>query len=142
MIRITNEIYIGDDELEFGFIRSSGPGGQNVNKVSTAVQLRFDAAASTSIPEELKERLRRLAGRKMTSDGILIIESRIHRSQLQNRDKAIEKFTELLRKAAEKPVVRKKTKPSAASRQIRLEGKRKRSEIKKNRGPVHLAPED
>ncbi len=133
MIEITPTIQIDEQELEFDFTRSTGPGGQNVNKVSTAVQLRFDISASKSLPEQLKQRLGRLAGKRMTSEGILIIEARQYRSQERNRQAALERLIRLIQQAAEPPKPRRKTRPTRASILKRLETKRKRSEIKRSR---------
>jgi len=123
-------------ELDWDFVRASGPGGQNVNKVATAVQLRFDAEHSPSLPEDVRERLVRLAGKRVTGDGILVIDARRYRSQEQNRQDAIERLVELIRKASIKPKTRRPTKPTLASRQKRLEEKRRRSEIKRTRKSV------
>lgn len=131
MIDITPEISLDESELEFSFVRSSGPGGQKVNKVATAVQLRFDLEANESLPEAVKKRLRRLAGRRVTKDGVLIIEASDERSQERNRRHAVERLIELIRRAAVKPKPRQETRPSAASRQRRLEKKRRRGQIKK-----------
>ena len=133
MIEITPSIQINEQEIEFVFIRSPGPGGQNVNKVSSAVQLRFNAQESPSIPAEVKQRLIRLAGRRMTSEGTLIIEARQYRSQEQNRQAAMLRLVRLIQQAAEPPKPRYKTRPTRASVQRRLETKRKRSEIKRLR---------
>lgn len=138
MIEITPFIKIGDDELEFSFIRSTGPGGQNVNKVSSAVQLRFDVRGSPSIPQDVKERLVKLAGRKMTSDGVLIIEARQYRSQERNRQAALERLVRLVTQACEPPRPRHKTVPTHAATLRRLESKRKRSEIKRLRRDAHI----
>jgi ribosome-associated protein len=132
-IDITGQISIDESELQLEFVQASGPGGQNVNKVATAVQLRFDAASSPSLPEEVRTRLRRLAGKRMTAEGILIVEASQHRSQERNRQEAIDRLVDLLRKAAKKPRLRRKTKPTAASRRKRLETKRRRGEIKRLR---------
>ncbi len=133
MIRITETMAIGEDEVKEEFIRASGPGGQNVNKVATAVQLRFDVALSPSLPEEVRKRLIRLSGRRITKEGILIIEARRFRTQEGNRRDALNRLLELLRRAAQDPKPRLKTKPSAASRERRLEAKRRRSEVKRQR---------
>jgi len=122
-----------ESELAFEYVRASGPGGQNVNKVATAVQLRFDARRSSSLPEDVRARLIRLAGKRVTSEGILIIEAKKHRTQEQNRFDALERFHELLRKAREKPKSRKKTKPSKSSKEKRLKEKRERGETKRGR---------
>jgi ribosome-associated protein len=131
MIEITPEIWLDESELEFNFVRSSGPGGQKVNKVATAVQLRFDLEANDSLPEPVKQRLRRLAGRRLTKEGVLIIESSEERSQERNRTQAVERLAELIRRAAVKPKRRKKTRPSVSARERRLRKKRHRSQIKK-----------
>jgi len=125
-----------DNELIFDYIRASGPGGQNVNKVSTAVQLRFDVVNSPSLASDLKGRLIRLAGKRVTTDGVLVLESSRFRTQESNREDVLEKFHALLRKAAEKPKPRHKTKPTKASKEERLKGKKKRSEVKRMRGKV------
>jgi ribosome-associated protein len=132
MIEITPVFSIDESELQFAFVRSSGPGGQNVNKVATAVQLRFDVLHS-SLPEEVKERLKHFAGNKITTEGALLIEAKKFRTQEQNREDAIKRFVQLLQRAFRKPKVRTKTKPTAASREKRLKQKKQRSEIKKIR---------
>jgi len=121
-------------ELQLEYIRSSGPGGQNVNKVATAVQLRFDVVNSSSLAGDVKTRLIKLAGKRMTDSGVLIIEANRFRTQKKNREDAIERLYELVRKAAEKPKLRHKTRPTKASKEERLKGKKKRGEIKKIRG--------
>lgn len=133
MIQVTSTIALDESELTLEFIRASGPGGQNVNKVATAVQLRFDVANSPSLTDDVRERLMRLAGRRMTKDGVLIIEARRFRTQEQNQQDAIERLVELVRQAAKKPRVRRKTRPTLASRRRRLEAKRRRSQKKRLR---------
>jgi ribosome-associated protein len=130
MIRLNRGIAIDERELDFEFIRSSGPGGQNVNKVSTAVRLRFDARGSSSLPQDARERLIRLAGRRVGDDGFLTIHARSARTQESNRRDAIERFVALLEKAVERPTPRRATRPTAGSRQRRLDSKRRRGETK------------
>ena len=137
MIQITSTISIEEREIKLDFVRSSGPGGQNVNKVATAVQLRFDVRNSPSLPDEVRDRLVRLAGRKITEDGVLIIDARRYRTQERNRQDAIARLIQLIRKATEKPRPRRKTKPTIASRRRRLEGKRRRGDAKRMRRSVN-----
>jgi ribosome-associated protein len=132
MIEITPTFSLDESELQFAFIRSSGPGGQNVNKVATAVQLRFDVDRS-SLPPEVKARLRQLAANKISAQGELLMEAKRFRTQEQNREEAIHRLIALLQRAFEKPKKRQKTKPTAASREKRLKEKRQRGEIKKGR---------
>jgi len=136
MIRITSQLAIDESEIELQFIRASGPGGQNVNKVSTAVQLRFDVAHSPSLPEDVRTRLMKLAGSRLTNEGELLIEAKRHRTQDRNRQDAIARLVELIRQATEKPKPRIATKPTKASKKRRLETKRQRSETKQARGKV------
>jgi len=132
MIEITPSLQIEDRELQIDFIRASGPGGQNVNKVATAVQLRFDVHAS-SLPEDVKARLIHLAGNRVTAEGVLLIEAKRFRTQEGNRADAIQRFVELVRKSLVRPKARKKTKPTKASKEVRLKEKKRRAEIKKIR---------
>jgi len=136
MIHITRNISLDENEIEEKFIRSSGPGGQNVNRVETAVQLRFDAAGSPSLPDEVKKRLKRVAGKRLSREGVLVIDARRYRTQEQNRRDALERLRKLIARAAEKPKARKPTKPTRASRERRMEAKEKRSRTKRLRRPV------
>jgi ribosome-associated protein len=135
MIRITPSISLDEAELGESFVRSSGPGGQNVNKVSTAVELRFDVEQSPSLPDPVKARLTRLAGHRMTKDGVLIIQADRFRTQDANRKDARERLVELIKAATIVPKKRIKTKPTRASKERRVEGKKKRSTVKKMRQP-------
>jgi ribosome-associated protein len=130
MIRITDRISIDEQELEERFVRASGPGGQNVNKLSTAVQLRFDARRSPSLPGDMRARLERLAGKRLTREGVIVIIAQRHRTQERNRQDALDRLIELLRAAAVRPVPRRPTKPTKGSRERRLETKKRRSSIK------------
>lgn len=141
MIRIPPDIAIHEKELTFDFVRSSGPGGQNVNKVSTTVQLRFDVGASDGLPPEIKNRLRSLAGKRMTDDGVLIIKAGRFRKQEQNRQDAIDRLTRLLRAAAVKPKKRIKTRPTKAAKERKLAGKKHRGKLKRLRKKVINAEE-
>jgi ribosome-associated protein len=133
MLEIAPGILVDESELRFEFVRATGPGGQNVNKLATAVQLRWDVAATAALPEAAKLRLRRLAGRRMTAEGALVIEARRHRTQEQNRQDALERLKTLVERALQPPKPRRATRPSAAARQKRLEAKKKRGEIKRLR---------
>src|SRR5256885_9469167 len=130
MIRITDAIAIDEGELEERFIRASGPGGQNVNKLATAVQLRFDVRRSPSLPEPVRTRLEKLAGSRLTRDGVLVIAAQRFRTQERNRQDALDRLIELIARAAVAPKPRRPTKPTAASRARRLEGKKRRATIK------------
>ena len=133
-LAVTPTLIIDDSELEERFVRASGPGGQNVNKVSTAVQLRFDVGRSPALSGEVRERLRALAGSRMTDDGVLLIDARAHRTQGQNREEARERLADLIRRALVRPKRRRKTKPGKAAKERRLDTKKQRSEIKRGRG--------
>ena len=133
MIRVNAQIELDEREIQEDFVRASGPGGQNVNKVSTAVQLRFDVARSPSLPDPVRARLIALAGRRLTQDGVLVIEAERTRSQRRNRDDALERLVELIREACKVETPRRPTRPTLASRKRRLEGKQRRGETKKLR---------
>ncbi len=133
MIEITDQINIPENELSFEFVRSGGPGGQKVNKTSSAVLLKFDVRNSPSLPDYVKDRLKTVAGNSLSNDGILIIHSRKYRSQIRNRENAICKLIELIRKAAKREISRRSTKPTVTSERKRLIRKKKRSLLKKNR---------
>jgi ribosome-associated protein len=137
-IHITKNIQIPEDEIEERFIRASGPGGQHINKVATAVQLRFDVENSPSLPDDVRRRLKSLAGRRLTKDGELILEASRHRSREMNRSDARERLARLLRRAAKPPARRRKTKPTRASNERRLQKKREQSEKKRRRKPPRL----
>jgi ribosome-associated protein len=134
MIRVTPQIEIDEREIEEQFVRASGPGGQNVNKLSTAVQLRFDVRHSPSLAPDLRARLEKLAGSRLTRDGVLVIIAQRHRTQGRNRQDALDRLIELIRRAAIRPVKRRPTKPTKASRERRIEGKKRRAGVKRLRG--------
>lgn len=141
MITITETISLDEQELDWRFTRASGPGGQNVNKTSTAVQLRFDVRRSPSLPEAVRQRLIRLAGRRVTDEGVLIVQARSFRTQERNRQDALERLVDLIRRAADPPRPRQKTRPTAAARRRRLEQKRRQGATKRQRGPVRSGDE-
>jgi ribosome-associated protein len=134
MIRITDQIAIDESELTETFVRASGPGGQNVNKLATAVQLRFDVRHSPSLPADVRVRLAALAGRRLTQDGVLVIIAQRHRTQERNREDARTRLIELIRQAAVPPKRRRPTRPTAGSRERRIESKKRRSGVKRLRG--------
>jgi ribosome-associated protein len=133
MIQVTDRIHLEESELQESFIRASGPGGQNVNKVSSAVQLRFDVRGSRSLPNDVAIRLQRLAGSRLTNEGVIVITANRHRSQEMNRDDARKRLFEMIREAANPPPPRRATKPTKASKKRRLDSKARRSQIKKMR---------
>jgi len=130
---ITPDLAIDEDEIELRFVRAAGPGGQNVNKVSTAVELRFDARGSRSLPNDVSVRLQRLAGSKLTLEGVLVLVAQSHRTQEMNRKDAIDRLLSLIRQASERPKPRRPTKPTKASKLRRLDGKSRRSDVKSGR---------
>jgi ribosome-associated protein len=134
MIPVTRSIALDEREIEESFIRASGPGGQNVNKVASAVQLRFDVRRSPSLPEAVRERLERLSGSRLTRDGVLVITAQRFRTQERNREDALDRLVELIRRAAVAPVPRRPTRPTLGSRQRRLEAKGQRAAVKRLRG--------
>jgi ribosome-associated protein len=136
MLKVSESIAIDESELDVQFVRASGPGGQNVNKVATAVQLRFDAANSPSLPDGVRERLIRLAGSRASDQGVLVINARRFRTQERNRQDAVDRLVALIQEAAQAPKTRRKTRPTAASERRRLEEKRRRSDLKQSRRSV------
>lgn len=130
MIPVTNRISLADEEIVEVFVRASGPGGQNVNKVSSAVQLRFDVRGSPNLPEAVKERLERLAGKRLTNDGVIVISAQRFRTQERNREDALARLVEMIREAAVAPITRRPTRPTLGSKIRRLEGKARRSGVK------------
>lgn len=134
MIRVTHRISLDPREIETSFIRASGPGGQNVNKVSTAMQLRFDVRQSPSLPDDVRARLETLAGSRLTNDGILVLTAQQHRSQERNRQDALDRLVALIQRAAVAPKARRATRPTLGSKQRRLESKSKRAAVKSGRG--------
>jgi ribosome-associated protein len=136
-LAVTDDISVGEEELSESFVLASGPGGQNVNKVSSAVQLRFDVARSPSLRDDVRDRLMALAGGRLTKDGVLIILARTHRTQERNRADAQERLFELIRRAATPPKPRRPTKPTFASKRRRLDAKTARAKLKRNRSKVH-----
>lgn len=133
MIPVTDKVTLDERDIELQFVRASGPGGQNVNKVATAVQLRFTVDGVSGLPEDVRTRLRRLAGRRLAAHGTVVIDARRYRTQERNREDAVERLVELVRRATQKPKARKPTRPSAGARQRRLDEKKRRGSIKRLR---------
>ena len=136
MIPITDQLALTEEEISESFIRASGPGGQNVNKVASAVQLRFDARHSPSLPPAVRDRLERLAGHRLTQDGVVVITAQRFRSQERNREDAVARLVALIRRAATPPTPRRPTRPSAAARERRLAEKARRARLKRERAPI------
>lgn len=136
VLKISNQITIPQSELSFDFIRASGPGGQNINKVSSAVQLRFDVLNSAALPEQVKQRLLKLTGKRISSEGVLLIEAKRYRNQERNKQDSLDRLAGLIQKALQEPKKRKKTQPSRAEKERHLAEKRKRSQLKSSRQTV------